>query len=77
MTDIAAIREMIERQMSAKGFSRRSLSSAAGLSESAVRDLLTRTADHADERNVDDSPPEDHAKPRLLIVGRARRDTSP
>lgn len=43
MSDIAAIREMIERQMAAKGFSRRSLSSAAGLSESAVRDLLTRT----------------------------------
>lgn len=29
--------------MKLKGFSRRSLSSAAGLSESAVRDLLTRT----------------------------------
>ena len=36
------IRESIEREMEAKGFSRRSLSSAAGLSESAVRDLLTK-----------------------------------
>jgi phage repressor protein C with HTH and peptisase S24 domain len=41
--DIVSIRETIEREMGAKGFSRRSLSSAAGLSESAVRDLLTRT----------------------------------
>lgn len=40
--NIKAIRETIEREMSAKGFSRRSLSSAAGLSESAVRDLMTR-----------------------------------
>lgn len=39
---ISAIRETIEREMTAKGFSRRSLSSAAGLSESAVRDLMTR-----------------------------------
>lgn len=41
--NIQAIRESIERAMKAKGFSRRSLSSAAGLSETAVRDLLTRT----------------------------------
>lgn len=41
--DIAQIRETIEREMEAKGFSRRKLSSAAGLSQSAVRDLLTRT----------------------------------
>lgn len=43
MTDIATIRETIEREMTAKGFSRRALSASAGLSESAVRDLLTRT----------------------------------
>ncbi len=43
MPDIQAIRELIEQEMAAKGFSRRSLSNAAGLSESAVRDLLTRT----------------------------------
>jgi transcriptional regulator with XRE-family HTH domain len=43
MGDIQAIREKIEREMKAKGFSRRSLSTAAGLSESAVRDLLSRT----------------------------------
>lgn len=43
MPDIVEIRETIEREMKSKGFSRRSLSSAAGLSESAVRDLLTRT----------------------------------
>jgi transcriptional regulator with XRE-family HTH domain len=42
MTQIAAIREAIEREMKAKGFSGRSLSSAAGLSESAVRDLLNK-----------------------------------
>lgn len=41
--DIVNIRETIEREMDAKGFSRRSLSKEAGLSESAVRDLLTRT----------------------------------
>lgn len=41
--DIVNIRETIEREMEAKGFSRRKLSSRAGLSESAVRDLLTRT----------------------------------
>lgn len=41
--DIATIRETIEREMEAKGFSRRKLSSEAGLSQSAVRDLLTRT----------------------------------
>jgi transcriptional regulator with XRE-family HTH domain len=40
---VQAIRERIEREMKAKGFSRRSLSSAAGLSESAVRDVLDRT----------------------------------
>lgn len=43
MRDIQAIRDAIEREMKEKGFSRRSLSSAAGMSESAVRDLLTRT----------------------------------
>lgn len=43
MPDIDLIRDKIEREMKAKGFSRRSLSTAAGLSESAVRDLLTRT----------------------------------
>jgi repressor LexA len=43
MPDISAIRDAVEREMKRKGFSRRSLSSAAGLSESAVRDLLTRT----------------------------------
>ena len=39
---VLALRERIEREMKAKGFSRRSLSSAAELSESAVRDLLDR-----------------------------------
>lgn len=43
MTGIEAIREAIETEMKLKGFSRRSLSKAAELSESAVRDLLTRT----------------------------------
>lgn len=43
MADIDLIRETIEREMKAKGFSRRSLSKAADLSESAIRDLLTRT----------------------------------
>lgn len=43
MPDIKGIRAAIDREMKAKGFSQRSLSSAAGLSESAVRDLLTRT----------------------------------
>lgn len=43
MPDIAAIRETIETAMREKGFSRRSLSKAAELSESAVRDLLSRT----------------------------------
>lgn len=40
--NVEAIRQVIEAEMKRKGFSRRSLSSAAGLSESAVRDLLTR-----------------------------------
>lgn len=40
---IAEIRATIERAMIEKGFSRRSLSKAAELSESAVRDLMTRT----------------------------------
>ena len=40
---VEAIRATIEREMKAKGFSRRSLSMKAGLSESAVRDLLDRT----------------------------------
>jgi repressor LexA len=43
MSDIDAIRTAIEAAMKEKGFSRRSLSKAAELSESAVRDLLTRT----------------------------------
>jgi transcriptional regulator with XRE-family HTH domain len=43
MPNIAAIRETIERVMQEKGFSRRSLSKAAELSESAVRDVLSRT----------------------------------
>ena len=43
MSDIDEIRATIEAAMKEKGFSRRSLSAAAGLSESAVRDLLTRT----------------------------------
>lgn len=43
VADIQKIREAVEREMKRKGFSRRSLSSAAGLSESAVRDLLSRT----------------------------------
>jgi phage repressor protein C with HTH and peptisase S24 domain len=42
MSAVQAIRDAIEAEMKRKGFSRRSLSSAAGLSESAVRDLLTR-----------------------------------
>lgn len=41
--DIDTIRATIEREMTAKGFSRRSLSSAAGLSQTAVRDVLERT----------------------------------
>lgn len=43
MADIDLIRATIERAMAEKGFSRRSLSKAADLSESAVRDLMTRT----------------------------------
>lgn len=42
MGSVQRIRDAIEAEMKRKGFSRRSLSSAAGLSESAVRDLLTR-----------------------------------
>lgn len=42
MSEIDAIRDMIETAMTEKGFSRRSLSAKAGLSESAIRDLLTR-----------------------------------
>lgn len=41
--DIRAIREAIEREMKAKGFTRRSLSIAAGLSQTGVRDVLERT----------------------------------
>jgi transcriptional regulator with XRE-family HTH domain len=41
--DIGAIREAIEREMKTKGFSGRSLSKKAGLSESAVRDILKKT----------------------------------
>lgn len=43
MTDIEMIRSVIEQAMQAKGFSRRSLSKAAELSETAVRDLMSRT----------------------------------
>lgn len=43
MSEIERIRALIEQRMVTKGFSRRSLSRAAELSESAVRDLLTRT----------------------------------
>lgn len=41
--NIQAIRDLIEREMKAKGFSRRGLSDAAGLSQTAVRDVLGRT----------------------------------
>lgn len=43
MGTIDAIREEIERAMKLRGFSKRSLSKKAELSESAVRDLLSRT----------------------------------
>lgn len=43
MANIEEIRRLIEAEMKEKGFSRRSLSAAAELSQSAVRDLLTRT----------------------------------
>lgn len=43
MRDIQEIRAAILRAMAEKGFSRRRLSAEAGLSESAVRDILTRT----------------------------------
>lgn len=43
MPEIDRIRALVETEMKAKGFSKRSLSKAAELSESAVRDLLTRT----------------------------------
>lgn len=42
MTTIEIIRRRIEEAMTEKGFSKRSLSAASGLSESAIRDLLTR-----------------------------------
>jgi transcriptional regulator with XRE-family HTH domain len=42
MPNITAIRARIEKAMQEKGFSRRSLSKAADLSESAVRDVLSR-----------------------------------
>lgn len=41
--DIEMIRRTIEKEMAEKGFSRRSLSTAAGLSQTAVRDVLERT----------------------------------
>lgn len=41
--NIQAIRERIEAAMELKGFSRRSLSVKAGLSQTAVRDVLERT----------------------------------
>lgn len=40
---IDRIRQIIETEMQEKGFSRRSLSKAADLSQTAIRDLLTRT----------------------------------
>ena len=40
--DINAIRDLIRREMKAKGYSQRKLSSEADLSESAVRDVLGR-----------------------------------
>lgn len=43
MSEIDRIRALIDIEMKAKGFSGRSLSKAADLSESAVRDLMTRT----------------------------------
>lgn len=43
MADIDEIRRLISEEMKVKGISRRKLSAAADLSESAVRDLLTRT----------------------------------
>lgn len=43
MSDIQEIRRVLEKEMAAKGFSRRSLSAKSGMSESAIRDLLTRT----------------------------------
>lgn len=43
MADIYDIRSKIEAEMTAKGFSRRSLSKAADLSPTAIRDLLERT----------------------------------
>ena len=43
MPSIDAIRALIADEMKAKGLSRRKLSAAADLSESTVRDLLTRT----------------------------------
>ena len=41
--DINAIREAIAREMERKGFSRRRLSIEAGLSQTAIRDVLERT----------------------------------
>jgi len=41
--DIESIRKTIVKEMEAKGFSRRSLSIKAGLSQTAVRDVLERT----------------------------------
>jgi lambda repressor-like predicted transcriptional regulator len=42
MTEIDYIREAIESAMVQKGYSKRGLSAKAGLSESAIRDLLTK-----------------------------------
>jgi repressor LexA len=41
--DISAIRRRIEEEMEAKGFTKRKLSIKAGLSQTAVRDVLERT----------------------------------
>lgn len=43
MADIQQIRALIQAEMGKKKLSKRALSSAAGLSESAVRDLMKRT----------------------------------
>lgn len=40
--DIQAIRDRIQREMEAKGFSKRSLSIASGMSPTGIRDLLER-----------------------------------
>lgn len=41
--DIAAIRDRIEMEMKAKGFSRRGLATKAGVGQTSIRDVLERT----------------------------------